>query len=85
MRYEYIPEGVCAGKIEFGINDGKVNGVKFIGGCGGNSIGISRLVEGMNVDEVIGRLENVKCGGKPTSCPAQLAKALRVASGSGDK
>ncbi len=77
MKYEYIPKGVCAGKMEFNIDDDKLSGVRIIGGCGGNSIGISRLVEGMNVDEVINRLENVKCGGRPTSCPAQLAEALR--------
>jgi len=79
-KYEYTPEGVCAGKIEFGIDEGKVNGVRFIGGCGGNGVGIGKLVEGMDVGEVIERLENVKCGGKATSCPAQLAKALRAAS-----
>jgi uncharacterized protein (TIGR03905 family) len=78
MKYEYTPRGVCAGKMEFDLNNGKVSDVKIIGGCAGNGVGIARLVEGMGVDEVIERLENIRCGGRPTSCPAQLAEAIKA-------
>jgi uncharacterized protein (TIGR03905 family) len=79
MKHEYKPNGVCAGKIEFDLNNGVINDVKIIGGCPGNGSGIAKLVEGMKADDVIGKLENVRCGGRPSSCPAQLAKALREA------
>ncbi|MCM1287498.1 MAG: TIGR03905 family TSCPD domain-containing protein [Clostridium sp.] len=75
----YKTSGTCSQAINFDIVDGKVTGVKFIGGCNGNTQGISRLVEGMPVTEVIKRLEGTKCGFKETSCPDQLAKALRQA------
>ncbi|MCM1083669.1 MAG: TIGR03905 family TSCPD domain-containing protein [Clostridium sp.] len=75
----YKTSGTCSQAIDFDIVDGKVTGVKFIGGCNGNTQGISRLVEGMPVTEVIERLEGTKCGFKETSCPDQLAKALRQA------
>lgn len=66
--------------IEFEIDDEKkVHNVKFIGGCSGNTQGIAKLVEGMDANEVIDRLEGVKCGSKPTSCPDQLTKALKGA------
>jgi uncharacterized protein (TIGR03905 family) len=79
MKYEYIPKGVCAGKIEFDVNGEIVSNVRIIGGCQGNSAGIAKLVEGMKIDEVINRLENIRCGARPTSCPAQLALALKNA------
>ena len=73
----YRTKGVCAMAIEFEIDDEKkVHNVKFIGGCSGNTQGIAKLVEGMDANEVIDRLEGVKCGSKPTSCPDQLTKAL---------
>ena len=78
-KHEYTPRGVCAGKIEFDINDNIVRNVRIIGGCAGNGIGIARLAEGMPVDDVITRLESIRCGGKSTSCPAQLAEALKIA------
>lgn len=75
---EYKTEGVCAKKIEFDIEYGKLKNVSFSGGCDGNLHGISKLVDGMKVAEVIEKLEGIKCGGKSTSCPAQLAKALKA-------
>lgn len=73
-------QGVCSQKIDFDIIDGKVANVKFFGGCHGNSQGVARLVEGMDVNEAISRMEGIKCGFKNTSCPDQLAKALKEAS-----
>lgn len=73
---EYRPKGVCSQKITFDVEDGKVKNVKFLGGCNGNLQGIASLVEGMPVEEVIKKLEGIKCGYKDTSCPDQLAKAL---------
>lgn len=75
----YRTKGVCAQAIEYEVQDGVVHNVKFIGGCSGNTQGIASLVEGMKVDDVISRLEGISCGGKPTSCPDQLAKALKAA------
>lgn len=77
MRYRTT--GTCAVAIDFDIIDGKVSNVQFIGGCNGNTQGVARLVEGLTPDEVISKLEGVKCGMKPTSCPDQLAKALKEA------
>ena len=73
----YKTSGVCSKKIDFEITDGKLHNVSFTGGCHGNLQGIGRLVEGMEVDEVISRLEGIRCGFKNTSCPDQLAKALK--------
>ncbi|HIV23179.1 MAG TPA: TIGR03905 family TSCPD domain-containing protein [Candidatus Merdiplasma excrementigallinarum] len=75
----YKTHGVCSSAIEFEVKDGKVTGVRFVGGCSGNTQGVARLVEGMDVHEAISRLEGIKCGFKPTSCPDQLAKALKEA------
>ena len=79
MQYEYKTSGTCSQKIFFDIEDGKVKNVQFLGGCNGNLKGIGALVEGMDIDDVIGRLEGTKCGMKSTSCPDQLAKALKEA------
>ena len=81
MTYEFKPTGVCARGLSFEIEDGKVKNVKFNGGCNGNTQGIAKLVEGMDAKEVVARLEGVKCGFKKTSCPDQLAKALKEALG----
>lgn len=78
---QYRPRGVCSRLIEFDIEDGKVKNVSFEGGCNGNLQGIARLVEGMDVNEVISRIEGIRCGFKSTSCPDQLAQALKTASG----
>ena len=75
----YKTKGVCSSAIQFDIKDGKVHNVAFQGGCNGNLKGIGSLVEGMDVDEVIKRLEGTRCGFKPTSCPDQLAQALKAA------
>ena len=76
----YRTKGGCAMAIEFEIDDEKkVHNVKFIGGCSGNTQGIAKLVEGMDANEVITRLEGIQCGSKPTSCPDQLTKALKGA------
>ena len=79
MDYEYKTKGTCSQRILFRIEDGKVSNVQYIGGCHGNLQGIAKLVEGMEVQEVIERLEGIHCGMKPTSCPDQLAKALKEA------
>lgn len=75
--YEYKTSGTCSQRILFDVVDGKVRNVQFIGGCNGNLKGIGSLVEGMNIDEVITRLEGIHCGPKATSCPDQLARALK--------
>ena len=77
MKHEYTPRGVCAKKFEFNLENGIINDLKIIGGCAGNGAGIARLVEGMKTEDVIERLDGISCGGRPTSCPAQLAAALR--------
>lgn len=79
MRYTYTTKGTCSREIYFEIEDGKVKNVEFLGGCNGNLKGIGSLVEGMDVHEVIARLENTTCGSKATSCPDQLACALKQA------
>ena len=79
MQFHYTTRGTCSREIYFDIEDGKLKNVEFIGGCNGNLKGIGSLVEGMDVDEVIARLEGTTCGGKPTSCPDQLANALKEA------
>lgn len=79
MQYEYKTKGTCSQRILFEINDGKVENVQFLGGCNGNLQGISKLVEGMDVNAVIERIEGIHCGMKPTSCPDQLARALKEA------
>ena len=77
--YDYKTSGTCSRSILFDIEDGKVKNVQFIGGCNGNLKGIAALVEGMDVDTVIERVQGVTCGMKKTSCPDQLAQALIAA------
>ena len=79
MQYTYKTKGTCSQMITFDVNDNIVTNVQFFGGCNGNLKGIAKLVEGMNIDEVIARVEGVTCGMKATSCPDQLAKALKAA------
>ena len=79
MQFEYKTKGTCSQRILFEIEDGIVKNVQFIGGCNGNLKGIGSLVEGMDVDTVIARLEGTTCGMKATSCPDQLATALKKA------
>ena len=77
MQYEYRTKGTCSQRIFFEIEDNKLKNVQFLGGCNGNLKGIGSLVEGMDVEDVIHRLEGIHCGMKPTSCPDQLATALK--------
>lgn len=77
MEFAYKTKGVCSRTIFIDIEDNIVKNVRFEGGCNGNTKGIASLVEGMQADEVIKRLEGIKCGFKGTSCPDQLAQALR--------
>lgn len=76
MKYVYKTKGVCSMQIEFELNEDVVTNVKFMGGCSGNTQGISKLAEGRRKDELISLLSGIKCGFKPTSCPDQLARAL---------
>lgn len=78
MQYTYKTKGTCAQMISFDLEDNKLSNVQFYGGCNGNLKGIGSLVEGMDMDEVIARLEGIKCGMKQTSCPDQLAAALKA-------
>ena len=75
----YKTHGTCSKQIEFDLTDGKVHNVNFTGGCDGNLKGICSLVEGMDVTEAIEKLEGIPCGFKKTSCPDQLAQALKQA------
>lgn len=79
MEYTFIPKGVCSRKITFEINDGIVSKVKFSGGCSGNTQGLSALAEGMKAEDVINKLSGIRCGFKSTSCPDQMAKAVKAA------
>lgn len=74
---EFKTQGVCSRGITFDVKDNKIVNVVFNGGCSGNTQGVSRLIEGMDIDEAISRLDGIKCGPRPTSCPDQLAKALK--------
>ena len=77
MQYSYKTKGVCSRAIHLEVEDGIVKNVRFEGGCAGNTKGVAILAEGMMVKDVIEKLENIKCGFKNTSCPAQLAQALK--------
>lgn len=77
--YQYKTKGTCSQMIYFDVEDNKVKNVQFIGGCNGNLKGIAALVEGMDVDTAIARIEGITCGFKKTSCPDQLAQALKEA------
>lgn len=74
---QYRPKGVCSNYMEIDVENGVIQAFRVKGGCNGNLQGISRLVKGMRVEDVISRLEGVRCGAKSTSCPDQLAQALK--------
>ncbi len=76
MKYTYNPRGVCSRQFIIDIEDNIINDIKIIGGCAGNTLGISNLLKGMNIDEAIKRLKGIPCGYKGTSCPDQIANAL---------
>ena len=79
MQYEYKTKGTCSQRIIFELDGNIVKNVQFIGGCNGNLEGISKLVDGMDIQNVIKKIEGIRCGMKPTSCPDQLARALKEA------
>ena len=79
MTYSYAPKGVCSSRIDLELDGDIIKSVQFTGGCHGNLQGISRLVQGMKAQDAITRLEGIRCGWKPTSCPDQLSHALREA------
>ena len=76
MEFRYRPEGVCSSEMIIEVQEDVIKKVKIINGCAGNTAGVSRLVEGRKIDEVIGLLKGIPCGNKGTSCPDQLARAL---------
>ncbi len=78
MKFSYKTNGVCSSTINIEVENGIVQSVQFIGGCNGNLKGIGSLCVGMRVEDVIERLEGIRCGFKNTSCPDQLAKALKT-------
>lgn len=78
MKKQFITQGVCSRYIDIDVDDnGIIKSVEFCGGCSGNTQGVARLAEGQRIDDVINRLEGIRCGAKSTSCPDQLAKALK--------
>ena len=77
MQYVYNTSGTCARQIVIDVENNKIENVTFMGGCNGNLKGVGSLVKGMTIEEVVERLEGITCGFKPTSCPDQLAKALK--------
>ena len=79
MTYRYKTSGVCAREILLEVENDVVKSVRFVGGCNDNTQGIGKLVEGMKTDDVIARLSGISCNGRPTSCPDQLARALKEA------
>lgn len=79
MQYTYQTRGVCSRKITFDLEDDCVKNVRFLGGCSGNTQGVAVLVDGMNAEEAVRRLQGIRCGAKATSCPDQLAIAIEAA------
>ncbi|MBR0461364.1 MAG: TIGR03905 family TSCPD domain-containing protein [Erysipelotrichaceae bacterium] len=78
MKYTYKPQGVCSVQFDFDIEDDVIESLNVTGGCNGNLKGISSLIKGMKIDDVIERIEGIECGFKPTSCPDQIARALKA-------
>ena len=81
MKYRYKTQGTCSTEIILELEDNKLKSVEFIGGCNGNLQGICKLVTGMDADEVVEKLQGIRCGWKDTSCPDQLAQAIDKALG----
>ncbi|HPE16365.1 MAG TPA: TIGR03905 family TSCPD domain-containing protein [Oscillospiraceae bacterium] len=79
MVIEYEPRGVCSRHMTVEVEGGIIRSVAVVGGCDGNLQGIASLLRGMRTEEAIARLEGIRCNGKPTSCPDQLAQALKTA------
>lgn len=76
MTYRYTPRGVCSREMIIEIEDEIIKDVQIVGGCAGNTVGVSRLIQGMQIDEAIKRMKGIPCGSRGTSCPDQLALAL---------
>ena len=76
---QYTPRGVCSKRMEIDVEDGVIQAVRVLGGCHGNLQGISSLLRGMQVEDAIARMDGIRCGMKPTSCPDQMAQALKKA------
>ena len=76
---QYVPQGVCSRKMEIDVENGVIQDVRVIGGCNGNLQGLSSLLKGMAVEDAISRMEGIRCGMKNSSCPDQLAQALKSA------
>ena len=76
MEYRYKPHGVCSREMIIELDGNTIKKLTIVGGCAGNTVGVSRLIEGMNINEAIRRLKGIPCGTKGTSCPDQLARAL---------
>lgn len=79
MTIQYAPKGVCSRSFEIEVDGGVIQSVQVVGGCSGNLQGLSSLLKGMEVEEAIRRMEGIRCGGKATSCPDQIAQALKTA------
>ena len=79
MQYKYKTQGTCAHTITFDLDGDVVSNIKYSGGCSGNTLGLAVLAEGLTVDEIEKKLSGIRCGFKSTSCPDQLAKAVRLA------
>ena len=79
MVIEYTPRGVCSRQFRIELEDGVIQSVQVVGGCDGNLKGLSSLLKGMKAEEAVARMEGICCGRKPTSCPDQLAQALKTA------
>ena len=79
MVYRYMTKGVCSKEIHLELEGNLIKAVAFVGGCHGNLQGVSRLVEGMTVEQAVAKIKGIRCGGKSTSCPDQLAQALEAA------
>ena len=79
MRFQYRTKGTCSSQILFEVEEGKVRNISYIGGCNGNLQGISKLIIGQKAEDVIPKIEGIRCGFRNTSCPDQLSKALKQA------
>ncbi len=79
MTIQYTPRGTCSRQFQIEVEEGVIQDIQVIGGCDGNLKGLSSLLKGMKVEEAIHRMEGIRCGTKPTSCPDQMAQALKKA------
>jgi len=78
MTFEYTPRGVCSRKFTIEVENGRIGDIAIVGGCSGNLQGLAALLKGMQVEDAIARMEGIRCGFKSTSCPDQMAQALKT-------